>query len=214
MAVLLDIEGTVCPISFVRDTLFPYFLKAFPLYLDKPRDGDLSVLNHFPAENLRLHIETLVRNDVKDPRLKAFQGIVWEKGYENGEIVAPVYSDAIEFIQRHNVYIYSSGSVAAQKLLFRHVEIEGQPHDLTPHIKGYFDITTAGTKRDPESYVKISRETGIDANAFTFYSDNVDEVRAARAAGMQSLIVVRPGNAPVAEAVLRELGALTHFGAA
>lgn len=209
MVVLLDIEGTVCPISFVKESMFPYFLHHYGEYLaelqfpvNRDQNSLAQTLSGFPPATtstlalLRTHIDTLVANDIKDPVLKAFQGVVWRRGFEKGDLKAPLYADAIRFIDSSpDTYIYSSGSVAAQKLLFGHVDVEGKLVDMTPRLKGYYDITTAGFKQERTSYEKIARDIGCTAAEVTFYSDNVQEVKAALEAGMQSKVVIRPGNA-------------------
>lgn len=209
---ILDIEGTVCPISFVKETLFPYFLDKVPEYLNTvtfPLDPSQSALAKtllgFPSEHtqskdtLLRHLRQLVENDVKEVNLKAFQGTVWKEGYEKGDIMAPVYQDAIDFIRspENKIYIYSSGSIPAQILLFQHVNVEGKSTDLTSFILGYFDISTAGYKQERKSYEKIVKEISAPASELTFYSDVTKEVEAATEAGLKAVIVVRPGNAPL-----------------
>jgi len=112
-----------------------------------------------------------------------------------------------------SISIYSSGSVFAQKLLFRHVS---QPTsndanttiNLESLVSEWFDTTNAGMKMEKSSYVKIAQVLGCNAEKVLFLSDNVKEVRAAREAGMRALIVDRPGNAPVSQEDRRELGAV------
>lgn len=222
MPALLDIEGTVCSISFVKDVLYPYFLQEYPALLAKAfplneSDPIGKVLLGFPTEvtasydSVVSHINHLVASDFKDPVLKAFQGIVWKMGYDSGKLKAPLYADAIDFVKTHSpVYIYSSGSVPAQKLLFAHVDVDGSLADLTSYILGYFDITTSGYKQDAQSYVNIAKSIGCDPLEVVFYSDNANEVRAALAAGMASKVVVRPGNAPLTDED-RQLEAITEF---
>ncbi|RLV95712.1 Enolase-phosphatase E1 [Spathaspora sp. JA1] len=158
------------------------------------------------------HFEKLVVNDVKDPVLKSLQGEVWELGYETGEIRAPVYKDAIKFIETFpNVYIYSSGSIAAQKLLFGYV-LQGEGSiDLNKFIKGYFDIPAVGYKFESSSYTKILQEIGRTGEEVLFLSDNVAEVDAAIQAGMQSYIVVREGNAPLSQSDTASHTTITSF---
>ncbi|GAV54901.1 hypothetical protein ZYGR_0AS02240 [Zygosaccharomyces rouxii] len=205
---LLDIEGTVCPISFVQETLFPYFSAKVPSLVKSDDVSIKSVLAQFPQHGdpqaLQTHIQSLVSNDVKDPILKQLQGTVWSQGYTSGEIKAPVYEDAIEFMKRkENVYIYSSGSVQAQKLLFGYVANPASSGsnelslDLNPLIKGYFDINTSGKKLESGSYEKIVSQIGVAADQVTFISDNIKELEAADAAGLNTLLAVRPGNPPV-----------------
>ncbi|CCD25808.2 putative acireductone synthase UTR4 NDAI_0G00320 [Naumovozyma dairenensis CBS 421] len=210
---LLDIEGTVCPIAFVKDVLFPYFASQVPL-LTHSKDGKIiELLSQFGIENddeLTKHILDLVNRDVKDSILKNLQGHVWAKGYETGEIKAPIYSDAIQFIERYGdvsgcketkIYIYSSGSVKAQKLLFAHVEGGDSKEvlDLQPYINGYFDINTSGKKTEIQSYVNILKDINmVEApEKVLFLSDNPLELDAAKIAGISTGLALRPGNVPV-----------------
>lgn len=226
MAVLLlDIEGTVCPITFVKDVLFPYFLQQYSNYLEplqfpivKDQNDLAKVLLGFPYEvtqtklSLTAHIDSLVKNDIKDPTLKAFQGIVWKMGYDKGDLKAPLYPDAIKLLESaEKIYIYSSGSVPAQKLLFSHVDIDGKLVDLTPKLQGYYDITTAGFKQEKDSYIKIAQSIGCQPQDIVFYSDNVQEVSAALAAGMGGYVVVRPGNAPLTTQDRTTFQCIDHF---
>lgn len=230
---LLDIEGTVCSILFVKQTLYPYFNHRFSDILQqlqyplnpKPEHTEQDIINNivcqFPAttthQELVNHIETLVQNDIKDPILKSFQGFVWKLGYEKGDIVAPIYPDAIEliktFAQTKKVYIYSSGSVKAQKLLFKYVEEPGSSHtiDLNEYLSGYFDITTSGFKQDPSSYKNILASIGTDPSKVLFLSDNVQEISAAKQAQMNAIIVDRPGNNPLTKEDIECYGVLTEF---
>lgn len=226
MVVLLDIEGTVCPISFVKECMFPYFLHNYAAYLlelefpiNKNQNALAETLSGFSSGTistlslLKAHIDTLVANDVKDPVLKAFQGIVWKMGFEKGDLKAPLYPDAITLINSSpETYIYSSGSVAAQKLLFGHVDVEGTLVDMTPKIKGYYDITTAGFKQERSSYEKIIGDIGCTPAEVTFYSDNVQEVKAALEAGMHAKVVIRPGNAELSSEDQERYECVTSFG--
>lgn len=220
--VLLDIEGTVCPITFVKETLFPYFLGQLDDVLGKLQfpldeaDPVGQICRGFPADvtenrqSLDKYIRGLVASDTKDAVLKSLQGFVWKRGYDNGDLVAPICDDAIKLIQggSNKVYIYSSGSVPAQKLLFLHVK---GGIDLTPYISGYFDITTSGFKQEAKSYRNILKDIGNpDPASITFYSDHPGEVRAALQAGMQAVVVIREGNAPLTDAD-RQLSAITTF---
>lgn len=220
-AVLLDIEGTVCPISFVKDELYPFFLNEYPHLLksvDFPISGSeglSGILGNFPPEktqtygHLAAHIETLVANDVKDPVLKQFQGFVWESGYKEGKIVAPVYMDALAEMEKwclrleKGVSIYSSGSVKAQKLLFGSVLTDGGVSNVNHLINSYFDTVNIGPKTEGESYVAICQSLQCDPLCVLFLSDNVAEVDAALSIGMRSCVVVRPGNKPLSEAETR-----------
>lgn len=202
-ALLLDIEGTVCPIAFVKDVLFPFFCSKVSVLLQSNDPEVKRLLAQFPAQdNLQEYIQDLVARDVKDPILKQLQGHVWAQGYYNGEIKAPVYKDAIELIKRKpEVYIYSSGSVKAQKLLFGHVEDPSSTKsiDLQPFIKSFFDINTSGKKTEPESYQKILQNIGKQPDDVLFISDNILELDAASQVGLETILAVRPGNPPVTD---------------
>lgn len=203
---LLDIEGTICPISFVKDTLFPYFTSQIPKLLQL-RQSDSTIdelLNKFQIASdneLISHIENLVARDVKDPILKQLQGYIWQFGYQTGEIKAPIYSDSVELIKNYpNVYIYSSGSVKAQKLLFQYVQDPQDKDkiiDLRPYILNYFDITTSGPKVESKSYENILQTINKKPEEVLFLSDNPKELDAAKIVGLEIGLAIREGNAKV-----------------
>lgn len=241
--VVLDIEGTICPISFVKDQLFPYFLKELPIYLSKyqfpldPLSGSndeiQKILLQFGQEvyeseaKVIAHIEQLVAADIKDPTLKQLQGFIWEKGYTTGSIMAPLFEDAIEAIKLWSVlcdglYIYSSGSVKAQKLLFGNVKMvlangDVECAQMNNLITDYFDTVNVGKKTEVGSYSKILKNIGIDEENETekkkclFLSDNPLEVKAAVAAGMTSFIVEKPGNSPLSDEDRKTYEVITDF---
>ncbi|PNY25901.1 Enolase-phosphatase [Tolypocladium capitatum] len=206
---VLDIEGTVCPISFVHDVLFPYALDALPRHLDSHWDspGFARYRDAFPDDcrndraAFHAHVHHLVARDVKAPYLKALQGHLWQQGYESGELEAPIFPDVAPLIiAAHGVgkkiIIYSSGSVPAQKLFFAHTT--ARPSDLAPFISAWFDTVNAGPKTETASYTTIlSSHPTIPPARWLFLSDNLREVSAALASGMRSLPVTRPGNAPL-----------------
>lgn len=155
--------------------------------------------------------------DVKISYLKSLQGYLWESGYKNGELKAPLFPDVAPKIASWRkgddavqIMIYSSGSVAAQKLLFRHTNWE--PADLTPEITDFFDTVNAGPKTEASSYRKIaSKHADIPVSEWLFLSDNVKEVEAAKEAGMQSVVVERPGNAELLEEARRRHRVIRSF---
>jgi enolase-phosphatase E1 len=154
-------------------------------------------------EALSVHFHDLVSRDVKISYLKDLQGYLWVKGYESGDIRCPLFPDVhASFLKWHQaglpIVIYSSGSVAAQKLLFQYTNSKPNA-DLRPLISGYFDTANAGMKKDASSYQKIASSRKEEPGKWLFLSDRVEEVEAAREAGMQSLIVIRDGNAPLTE---------------
>lgn len=207
----LVVEGTVCPISFVKDVLFPYALRTLPSTLATQWDFPAfqGYRNAFPPEYrsspdaFRLHAEDLMSRDLKIPYLKSLQGYLWLRGYESGYLRCPLFPDVAPAMSAWYekgipILIYSSGSVAAQKLLFQYTDSE--PTDLRGLIMDYFDTTNAGMKTETGSYAKITEaHPGHPIGKWLFLSDNVKEVEAARGAGMQSFVVVREGNVPLSE---------------
>jgi len=141
-------------------------------------------------------IEYLMERDRKSTGLKALQGKVWDRGYTDGSLQSQLFADvppALEYWQRSGkpIYIYSSGSIQAQQLLFRYSEYG----DLTPLLRGYFDTTT-GSKQESDSYQAIATMIGFAPNEILFISDSVAELEAAQIAGFQTRLSRRPGNAP------------------
>ena len=182
---LLDIEGTTTPIAFVTDTLFPYARARLASFLSG--EGRANETAAFLAEMDR---------DSKSTELKALQGRIWEDGYRSGELTGTVFEDVPRAFARWQaagtpIAIFSSGSVLAQQWLFR----RSSAGDLTPFISWYFD-TEVGPKRDPASYARIATEVALPSASITFVSDVVAELDAARAAGMQTVMSLRPGNQP------------------
>lgn len=145
------------------------------------------------VESATLYVHWLMDQDRKSTALKSLQGKVWESGYLSGRLRGQVYADVPDAFarwrgQRRGIYIYSSGSVLAQKLLFAHTT----GGDLTTHISGYFDTNT-GAKADLASYQSISATIGAPADEVLFVSDVTAELDAAREAGMGTALCVRPG---------------------
>lgn len=202
---------------------FPYALEALPDTLDSQWDSPqfAQYRNAFPPECAASqaafieHVKDLMSRDVKIWYLKNLQGYLWERGYRNGQLKAPLFPDiAPKFASwikdGIRIIIYSSGSVAAQKLLFKHTN--GEPADLIPMISDFFDTVNAGPKTEPSSYEKIaSKHAEYPVNEWLFLSDNVKEVEAAKQAGMQSYIVERPGNAELSEDTRKQHEVITRF---
>ncbi len=217
--VLLDIEGTTTPISFVYDVLFPYartrlsgFLRAHA-YEDELRDV-LATLRAEWQDDARTgqepppwafadvpaaarYLEWLMDRDRKSPALKRIQGEIWRGGFESGELRGEVFPDVAAAFARWSangvrVAIYSSGSVLAQRLIFGTTAAG----DLTPTIAGFYD-TGVGGKRSPDSYKRIAAMTANPPENILFVSDSPEELNAALDAGCQILLAVRPGNRPV-----------------
>ena len=200
-AVLLDIEGTTTPIAFVCDVLFPFARAHLREHLDDPAhaaDAETvtAALKSEDAWRGSVHasVEWLMDRDVKSPALKDLQGRIWEHGYRAGALKGEIFPDVAPAIHRWrghgiDVAIYSSGSTLAQRLLF-----ESTPDgDLTPWLSGFFD-TAAGAKVSPDSYGRIAGLMGHAPGRVLFISDVTRELTAARQAGLQVLLAIRPGN--------------------
>jgi enolase-phosphatase E1 len=226
---LLDVEGTVAPLSLVADELFPYARRNFPQFLKKSTGdeavrADLALLadenraekaagvprlpevvHPEQVETPRFRLDAMVYltwlmdRDRKSTALKSLQGKVWKRGFENGQLRGTLFSDVPEAFARWakegGIAIYSSGSVEAQQLLFRHSSFG----DLTPLISAYFDTRT-GAKSESESYRRIAGEFALSPGDVLFFSDAVGELDAARDAGCLTRLVVREGNPPVEDA--------------
>lgn len=200
---LLDIEGTTTPISFVYDVLFPYARAQLGSFLREQWDdpavraeaaslGD-SIDSAERAEEACL---SLMDEDRKVGSLKTLQGRIWEAGYRSGQLRSQLFPDVPPMLRARKAvglrtYIYSSGSVLAQKLLFAHTP-EG---DLTGLLDGFFD-TAVGAKGEVESYQRIAERIGISPGEGLFATDIVAEAQAAHEAGWQIALLVRPGNLP------------------
>ena len=207
--VVLDIEGTTTPISFVHDVLFPYARTHLRDFLtasgaDGHADTAATLLEAERAADhvdgdLAAYVEWLMDRDRKSPGLKMLQGLIWARGYGDGTLRGDVFADVPPALERWHasgldLAIYSSGSVQAQHLLFGSTRFG----DLTSRLSHFFD-TSVGPKRARESYQRIVREMTLAANQLLFVSDIPEELGAARAAGMQTLLCIRPGNAPQAD---------------
>ncbi len=197
-AVLTDIEGTTSSISFVKDVLFPYSKKHLKDFVQK-HEGDPQVrriLKEVESLEAGDPLEVLLRwidEDKKITPLKEIQGLIWEEGYKKGEIKGHIYEDAYRKLKEWHergipIYVYSSGSVKAQKLLFGHTPYG----DINYLFSGYFD-TKIGSKKDPESYRRIAKEIGFKPEEILFLSDNVDEVKSASEVGMKVVRFAREG---------------------
>lgn len=200
-AIVSDIEGTTSSLSFVKDVLFPYASEHLAAYVSAHQDEpavseQLDAVTREVGRELSVDeaVEQLLRwidEDKKITPLKTLQGMIWEKGYRDGDFTGHFYEDAVRNMRAWHakgirLYIYSSGSVHAQKLLFGYSDFG----DLTSLINGYFD-TRVGHKRETSSYEIIASEIGVRAGDILFLSDILEELDAARCAGMQTRWLVR-----------------------
>lgn len=205
-AILTDIEGTTSSISFVKDVLFPYARRALPRFV-AARGKEPAVrkwLDAVATENGgmcddAMIVEVLqgwIDEDRKHTALKALQGMIWADGYNSADFTAHIYPDAAPALRSWHadglpLYVYSSGSVPAQRLFFGHSDAG----DLTTLFSGWFD-TEMGGKRDALSYRNIVDAVGIAAADIVFLSDVVEELDAAREAGLQTVLVDRREDYP------------------
>ncbi len=201
-AIVTDIEGTTSAISFVKDVLFPFARKRLPAFVET--HAETTEVQHWLSETAKDAglvsasrnelIEVLITwidQDRKATPLKALQGMIWKEGYESGAYQAHMYPEVAECLRHWHeqgirLYVYSSGSVAAQKLFFGYSEAG----DLRPLIDGWFDTET-GPKREPDSYRKIADSIGLPPNEILFLSDVEAELDAAHEISMQTVLVCR-----------------------
>ena len=229
--VLLDIEGTTSSISFVHDVMFPFALEHLDAYLTShfqeenvqaacnqiAKDAGSTSLQAWAGSDpiaqksrIRDEVQRLMAQDVKATGLKALQGLIWAGGFHSGAMKAHVYPDVIPAIERWrengiDVRIYSSGSVAAQKLFFGHLEEHGNCLYL---FTGHYD-TNVGGKKVSDSYAEIARDWKADPEQILFVSDVPEELFAAQQAGLRTRLSVRPGNPPLADSL--DLASIQSF---
>lgn len=245
--ILLDIEGTTCPISFVSETLFPYARRALPDFLNahahredvrellvqlnriwhEDRSEQAQRLRHAgdaaaerevnangASSDWRLlvpYIELLIERDQKLTPLKDLQGMIWDEGYSSGALVGPLFEDVAVALMRWRsmgleLAVYSSGSIAAQKLIYRH----SSAGDLSDLFGAWFD-THVGLKLQHESYLRIARVLEVSPEKILFISDSYGELLSAEKAGLQCLCCRRPGNGP--DERLGEFEIIANFNA-
>ncbi|KAL3130630.1 hypothetical protein ABBQ38_008024 [Trebouxia sp. C0009 RCD-2024] len=237
-AIVLDIEGTVAPISFVYDVLFPYAKKQLTAYLEKHWESaelqaELQQLQaqakehqHMPGAQdvlsankataiagIQAFVEGLMREDKKLTILKTLQGHIWQEGFAKGELTADLYEDVQPAMagwvsQGIKIYIYSSGSREAQRNLFGH----SKDGDLRGLLSGFFD-TSSGSKVESSSYQDIALSLGVDKpSLIMFATDSFDEAEAASAAGWRVALTIRPGNKPLpSRHDYREISSMQHL---
>lgn len=213
-AILLDIEGTTTPIDFIHKTLFPFARKRMFNFVqtnladiqdeiaslraeymdDLAKDEFPPLFDELSVESITAYLHYLIDKDRKSTALKSIQGLIWQAGYESGELIGELFDDVPIAFQRwktqgKTIAVFSSGSVLAQKLIFAY----SSAGNLTQYISDYFD-TTLGAKREPESYLRISDALGFPPMEVLFLSDTIAELDAASIAGMSCKLSIRPNN--------------------
>lgn len=200
-AIVTDIEGTTTPISFVTDVLYPFARERLPRFVvNHEREPEvIRILDEVGAlagrpldrDGRVAQLLAWMDADRKVAPLKDLQGMIWEQGYRGGALVSELYADAARCLREWHgqglrLYVFSSGSVQAQKLIFAHTN----HGDLGPLFSGYFD-TRIGHKREADAYRAIAGAIGQDPRHVLFLSDVRQELDAARDAGMQTTWLVR-----------------------
>lgn len=214
-AILTDIEGTTSSISFVKDVLFPYARRAMPGFVRE--HGNHPQVRHWlnqvadevgedaDDDTLVAALQRWIDEDRKNTALKALQGMIWEDGYRTADFTAHIYPDAARRLREWHaagipIYVYSSGSVPAQKLFFAHSDAG----DLSGLVSDWFD-TEIGGKRESNSYRRIAEKIGLPAGEVLFLSDVVEELDAATRAGMKTSLLDRVQDYPTPR-TLHEIG--------
>ncbi|XP_048442911.1 probable bifunctional methylthioribulose-1-phosphate dehydratase/enolase-phosphatase E1 1 isoform X1 [Pyrus x bretschneideri] len=227
--IVLDIEGTTTPISFVTDVLFPYARDNVGRHLSATYDteetqDDVKLLRFQVQEDLEkgvagavpipsddagkeevvqalvTNVDLMIKADRKITALKQLQGHIWRTGFEKNELTGVVFDDVPEALKKWHdsgikVYIYSSGSRLAQRLIFGNSNYG----DLREYLSGFFD-TTVGNKRESSSYAEIVQSVGVDKpSEVLFVTDVFQEAAAAKAAGLEVIVSIRPGNGALPE---------------
>jgi enolase-phosphatase E1 len=217
-AIVLDVEGTTTPVAFVYDVLFPYARDHAIEYLEREGSSDacraavtllrneqaddrargeslpLDAARAFSPDAIAAYVGWLTDLDRKSRGLKTLQGLIWQDGYRAGALRGAVFDDVAPALERWHtrglrLYIYSSGSVLAQRWLFQTTPVG----DLTVFLDGHFD-TAVGPKTSSDSYRAILREIGVEPAQVLFISDAQGELDAARVAGLRTVLCERPGN--------------------
>lgn len=211
---LLDIEGTTCPVSFVGQTLFPYAASHLEAYLQahgnqpavqqllegarrawrQDPDPQAQRLRQNESTSLAAYLLWLISQDRKLTELKELQGLIWRDGYANGDLLAPLFEDVPQALKRWHrqglvLAVYSSGSVGAQQLLYQYSDAG----DLRELFRHWFDTST-GPKQSASSYGSIADVMGVPPAQVLFVSDALAECEAAAGAGMQVRFSDREGN--------------------
>jgi enolase-phosphatase E1 len=202
-AILTDIEGTTSSLSFVKDVLFPYARQHLPEFVrahtrEPAVRQELAEVSRLAGRELNddeaiRQLIAWIDEDRKITPLKSLQGMIWEQGYRQGTLKGHVHDDAVRHLRRWKsegiaLYIFSSGSVLAQKLLFGY----STHGDLTPLFSGYFD-THVGPKRESAAYHAIVHAISLPPGDILFLSDIPEELDAARAAGLHTCLLTRDG---------------------
>jgi enolase-phosphatase E1 len=195
--VVTDIEGTTSPIAFVHQVLFPFAAAELAQFLAARREDPAvaavlaDVAARAPGEPPEAALRRWMAADEKITPLKTLQGMIWEAGFRDGRLRGRLWPDVAPHLRAWHaagvrLAVFSSGSVAAQKLLFGFSEAG----DLAPLFAGFFDTTT-GAKREAASYRAILDALSAAPRESLFLSDVEAELDAAASAGMAACQLAR-----------------------
>ena len=238
---LLDIEGTTCPASFVSETLFPFARASLPRFVTN-NHGESCVKeilkaaqhewdNDITEASIKLRREHssnkkeayaglieyllhLIKIDKKSTALKDLQGKIWLAGYEKGELKAEIFPETADCFQHWRGEKILISSYSSGSIQAQKLLYKNTKHgDLSPSINQWFDTHT-GNKKHSLSYTKISQKLKALTSEILFISDNHKECDAARDAGMQTLFSLRRGNPdqnPAGHTIIRSLKEVVHY---
>ena len=220
-AIVLDIEGTTCPVNFVSQTLFPFARRHLTQTIceenrkasvsaaiqeaisEWKKDTDptsqallLQATNQNPpsAEEVVRYFEHLIECDRKSTALKELQGIIWEQGYASGELKSPLYPDVIPALDTWKQQGITLAVYSSGSVKAQQLLYSHTTHgDITDRFSFWFDTRT-GPKLEEDSYNIISQIIGIKPTSILFISDHPGECDAALASGMETRFCLREGN--------------------
>jgi enolase-phosphatase E1 len=204
--VVLDIEGTLTATSQVHVVLYDYARPRLGPWIDAHGDdpvvadavAEVRTLGHLPPSAGTDEVVAVLHGwmdaDQKIVPLKTLQGLIWAKGYADGDLTTELFGDVAPKLRLWHaaglrLAVFSSGSVAGQVASFSRTT-DG---DLTPLFSKHFDTVNAGPKREESSYRAIATALDADPSRIVFFSDVPAELDAARAAGWQTIGVARKG---------------------
>ena len=220
-AIVLDIEGTTCPVNFVSQTLFPFAQRQLAKTICTPnrkpgvsaaveeaiaewkRDSDpasqalllqATDQNTPTPEEISQYLDHLIQCDRKSTALKELQGIIWEQGYASGELKSPLYADVIPTLnswKQQAIKLAVYSSGSVKAQQLLYSHTTGG--DITDRFSQWFDTRT-GPKLNADSYKAISDMIQIKPASILFVSDHPGECDAALASGMETRFCLREGN--------------------
>jgi enolase-phosphatase E1 len=219
--ILLDIEGTTCPVSFVTETLFPYAKSELKSFLDRHRkdpiinqlidNADNEWMHDNSKDSARLrhqlekgqqtkylkieaYLQLLIETDKKSTTLKDIQGKIWKEGYTTGRISSELFEDAHENLKRWHKQGYRLSVYSSGSVEAQHLLYKYTNKGDIKNLFSYWFDTHIGNKKEPSSYTEIASVMDCKPQNILFISDNNDECDAARSAGLGTLYSMRDGN--------------------